>query len=146
MLLYLLFRSFSTCTFPYFLLRDACCGNFLLFFPPWSVSWTVKKGREVFAGYPGVGGSRGGVSPAVQHALTLLADTLESLHARVSRLEAIIARTQGGSTSNLTLLYSDRERWGEIRRFRLLFLIIKPMVLMQRYSCSYSHGFSASGF
>ncbi|XP_050737826.1 uncharacterized protein LOC127009090 isoform X1 [Eriocheir sinensis] len=57
----------------------------------------VKKGREVFAGYPEDSGARVtgvGVSPAVQQALTLLADTLESLHARVSRLEAIIARTQ----------------------------------------------------
>lgn len=65
------------------------------------VSCAVKKGREVFAGYPEDSGARVsgvGVSPAVQHALTLLADTLESLHARVSRLEAIIARTQGNST------------------------------------------------
>lgn len=65
------------------------------------VSYAVKKGREVFAGYLGDSGARvtgAGVSPAVQHALTLLAETLESLHARVSRLEAIVARTQGIST------------------------------------------------
>lgn len=64
-------------------------------------SCAVKKGREVFAGYPEDSGARVGgvgVSPAVQQALTLLADTLESLHARVSRLEAIIARTPGNST------------------------------------------------
>ncbi|XP_063874355.1 uncharacterized protein LOC135107909 [Scylla paramamosain] len=40
------------------------------------------------------GNGRGGVSPAVQQALTLLADTLENLHARVIRLEEIVARTQ----------------------------------------------------
>lgn len=39
-------------------------------------------------------GGHHGVSPAVQHALTLLADTLENLHARVTRLEAIVSRTQ----------------------------------------------------
>ncbi|MPC25818.1 hypothetical protein E2C01_018941 [Portunus trituberculatus] len=41
-----------------------------------------------------VNNGRGGVSPAVQQALTLLADTLENLNARVIRLEEIVARTQ----------------------------------------------------
>ncbi|KAG0718333.1 hypothetical protein GWK47_007746 [Chionoecetes opilio] len=46
--------------------------------------------------FPGQGHSDAGsrASPAVQHALTLLADTLEGLHVRVSRLEAIISRSQ----------------------------------------------------